>query len=287
MSLEKKAQIFILILLSTVIFTEKVYTMGIALHIETTDRASQMMNEGELKETLIKERAYLRSGTLFPDTGHILEEVYSEYTHWPKFINPYKDTVAEHCIKKVDKKCRQLLAHVMGVIGHMISDVNFDSKFLPQAAIEDKLGSVSSAQVVLDKGLDFVFLSYYPEFRFNFSKKHIPIEIILEILKKNQIEVYREDIENGHLLTWAALVGERAIPDYFTKKLLPKIPWSKRNFMTAKGGVIDTSWLIVDVWNRFDKEIKKGGIKAIKNLNFTVSGSWPDNKISLDYTVSD
>lgn len=116
---------------------------GVNGHIWVTDRAVDLMPEGELKAVLSEPavREALQIGAVFPDTGYAIGDAYGEMTHWEPFVEAFIAWVGSNRPPPwTSVEDRRLIAFFLGAAAHGMEDEIFDSLFLPLLEEHDGKG---------------------------------------------------------------------------------------------------------------------------------------------------
>lgn len=132
--------------LAIVVFAgQSVLACGATLHYYIGDVAKEKLDKGsDLRNLIQNNRNAYQMGLVFPDlffgvadtdrTDHSdsllpTEQEASHYTHSPAFFTEYAQAILERC-EEAPEECDDLKAHFLGVIGHIVADVNYDNRFV-------------------------------------------------------------------------------------------------------------------------------------------------------------
>ncbi len=249
---------------------------GIILHLLVSQRASLYLTASHLQDLLREERDAVLSGTIFPDAGYLFGEEWSEFSHWPTFLNTYLTSIHEQCSQEQlvkDAHCRQLFAHFLGVLSHDAADTHFDQHFVRATAAKDFNNDMTAAQEYTDHWLDYLATMDIEDARVRF-RKFVPAgDIAVIFAKAGRSETIERVRQQLSLQYWINVVALRR----FAKVLAPRgrtiAPWSAVNYLDSRGGVNDSARVIAGLWD------KVWNILVLKNKLPTIvqeGQKWPD-----------
>lgn len=252
-----------------------VFASGMMLHIWMGDHAVETVKDPDLKKLLQSEKKAYRSGCVYPDSGYaVTDGDWGEFSHWGGFLNNYARYVSQTCQYPFTGSCRKLVAHYLGTICHSLGDVNFDRFFVRQVANQSFDGSLSLAQDFTDKGLDFVAVMEEgrgTQFRWQWA----PVNDLVKIYELSGTIVPRDEIVKGVQIHNLANLGIRMVAPLTWLYYKQQSPWAVQNYITARGGVLDTGSVISEAWDKAWSILKQNG-DLERYPEITFSGSWPD-----------
>jgi len=140
------------------------FASGQALHLMIASKAIKKIKSAGLDKLLDEKRRWFLSGSIFPDSG-AGEKGFSDFLHGKKFLNAYAGYVVETCGKDFNTHCRDRMAHFLGVLTHIRTDIRFDRYFVTRVKKECKFKDVSdSAQYWADNHLDPIAVCKHRDF---------------------------------------------------------------------------------------------------------------------------
>lgn len=225
------------------------WASGMTLHIWMAEMAAnEFVQIPELRSFLLEQDKAYQSGSIFPDSGYAIEHPFGEYSHWEDFLNSYYQEIKSRCPKLDSPDCRQAFAHMLGVLAHDIGDVNFDRYFVTEVARQDQGNDTGKAQSFTDPGCDLLAILEHKR-AFRFPEFTIPHSFILSAFERGgEVTATPEDIYAGAAIQKLALVGEPLGSPFAYFYYKSKMPWGSKNYLTARGGVVDTARRIAFAW---------------------------------------
>jgi hypothetical protein len=236
------------------------------------DQALDYLEDQDLKDLMIRERNAYRYGSIFPDTGYSINHPYGEIAHWDGFMNAYHRVVQQECADLVTSSCRSLYAHYLGSVSHSLADINFDGKFIPQAARVDYGGDIDRAQRWIDIGLDMVALMAHGRGLVQ-PLWHLPAHMIAKVFAQiPDTNVTADDLRRGARRHRLGMVGEPLAATVTYHYYKAHLRWASQNMVDAGGGIKDTAHKIAQVWEILWKARRNG---HGDERPFATLGRWP------------
>lgn len=261
-----------LIALLGLCLSSSLFASGMTLHIWIAEKAAQeFVQIPELQAFLAEQEAAYKSGSIFPDSGYVINSPYGEYAHWHDFLNAYYAVINTRCPDLSSAPCRKAFAHLLGVVAHDLSDVNFDRHFVTEEAHQDHGGDISLAQTFTDPGCDFLAILEHQR-GFKIPDLSLPESELLETFAGTGFNVTAADMQKAAGIQKLALVGEPLGSPFTYLYYRSKMPWASRNYLDARGGVNDTAHRIAHawelVWVRYHQKVPQDSV-------FYSVGNWP------------
>ena len=110
---------------------------GVTTHAWMAATAIDQVTSPQLKALLNGNKAYVRAGAHFPDSGYALTNKYGEEAHWQRFVDALVARIkTKSCgtISAVHGPCAPLIAFAMGIAAHGMGDEVWDWLFEPNVA---------------------------------------------------------------------------------------------------------------------------------------------------------
>ncbi|HAT72522.1 MAG TPA: hypothetical protein DCS63_06880 [Elusimicrobia bacterium] len=176
---------------------------GQAIHLMTASKAVKKIKSKGLESLLDEKRRWFLSGAIFPDTGGHTSDEFSKFLHGGKFLNAYADYIVETCGKDFNTHCKDRMAHFLGVLTHIRSDIRFDRYFVTRVRKECKFKDVSNnAQYWADNHLDPIAVCKHRDFGAKYGLTYIekvecPDDTLLAVFKNAGTKYTRDNIKKG------------------------------------------------------------------------------------------
>ncbi|WP_421119704.1 DUF4214 domain-containing protein [Aquihabitans daechungensis] len=231
---------------------------GVTTHAWMAAQAIDQVTSPQLKTLLKANKAYVRVGAHFPDSGYALSNKYGEEAHWQRFHDAYAAQILTHdeCtdLTLPTGPCAPMVAFLMGMIGHGIGDEVWDWLFEPYVAdleeyyTPDSLGGYAT-EGGAETQLDLVAIA-------DFGQPTTPMvpfpshpDILEAFAAVGFTEVDEDALNLGQLAMGVVHQAEAAwAPDHIDA-LHEAMPWTSHNMVTAPGGVDFAATAIAGSWN--------------------------------------
>jgi hypothetical protein len=247
---------------------------GFYTHYLQGKKALDLMKEKQHSQLLqIHHREY-QNGMIFADAGYLVGE-YGEFAHWGDFLNTYLSHIKGRCPSLLEnEECQQLVAHYFGMVGHSLSDINFDRYFVREVARQNYNGDLEAAQTDTDSYLDVLIYAENPT-EYAPLPPWAPLADLEAVLRKagrpTSIEVMTKGLRyQDHLRR----VGMYAT-GYGNVALTPISSWGAQHYRNERGGIHDTAQVLANaydtLWGRLQGAERS---EALPQLKFR--GGWPD-----------
>ncbi len=249
------------------------YSSGIAVHTWMAELAAEKAEDPALHTFLKIHEAAYKNGAIFPDSGYIIKHPYGEWAHWSPFLNDYFAEISDRCPSFEESQCQDLLAHFMGVLSHVIADINFDRHFVSEVGHQDCGGDVDKAQTFTDPGIDFIAI-LEADRGFKVASYYLPDEVLSKAFARSQtLTASTGDIQKGVAIVRTGLATEALGAPFAYAHFKSKMPWGSTHYREARGGVYDTADRIAYAWNL----VWKAARSSERSLRFENQGSWPNS----------
>lgn len=242
---------------------------GIITHAWMADDARAYVQNPALKALLDANRAQLRSGAAYPDSGYGLRAVnlpggdYGEEAHWPRFVEAYLAALRARtdCGDLADPAgpCAAGIAHLMGAAAHGMGDEAWDWLMEP--------ASVDHGETYTPAGLGSIFGTGGTESQMDMiavGRHHRPTGAVPALpsvadLMAAYTAVGRTDLlagaqPTGNAFSTAQLSVEAGLAVVHAEPVAAAMPWSATHMMVGPGGVTWSARAIAayldSIWGR-------------------------------------
>lgn len=231
---------------------------GVTTHAWMAAEAIDQVTSPQLKALLTANKAYVRAGAHFPDSGYALSNTYGEEAHWQRFHDAYAAQILKHTectnLAAPNGPCAKMVAFLMGMIGHGMGDEVWDWLFEPYVAdlseyyTPDSLGGQAN-EGGAELQLDLVAIADFGQP----TTDLVPFPSHPDLLAAFQA-VGMNDITADQLNLGQAAMGvvhqveAMWAPDHIDD-LHKAMPWTSHNMVTAPGGVEFAATAIAGEWN--------------------------------------
>ena len=225
---------------------------GIITHAWMADDARAYVEHSALKALLDANRAQLRSGAAYPDSGYGLRAAnvvggdYGEEAHWPRFVEAYLARLASRtdCPDLTDPAgpCAPGIAHLMGAAAHGMGDEAWDWLMEP--------ASVDRGETYTPSGLGSIFGTGGTESQMDMiaaGRHHRPTGPVPALpsvadLMAAYTALGRTDLlagaqPLGNTFTTGQLAVEAGLAAVHAGPVAASMPWSATHMMVGPGGV--------------------------------------------------
>lgn len=224
------------------------HASGITVHLWMAEKAAEYTQIPELHDFLANHQAAYANGSIFPDSGYIINHPYGEYAHWSGFLNAYYAEINSRCPNLDSEDCKDLFAHFLGALSHVVADINFDRHFVAEEGRQDYGGSVDEAQKYTDPGIDFLAIFEHKR-AFKIPEYRLPADVLVDVFHRGgEVEALAEDILKAVGIVRVGLASEPLAAPFAYLYYKGKMPWGSQNYMDARGGVEDSANRIAKVW---------------------------------------
>ncbi len=231
---------------------------GVTTHAWMAAQAIDKVTSPQLKALLKANKAYVRSGAHFPDSGYALSNKYGEEAHWQRFHDAYADQILTHdeCsdLTLPTGPCAKMVAFLMGMIGHGMGDEVWDWLFEPYVADLEEYYTPSDLGGYANEGgaetqMDLVAIA-------DFGQPTTPLVAFpshTDILEAFQAVGFT-DVDDAALNLGQVVMGvvhqaEAGWAPTHIDDLRKAMPWTSHNMVTAPGGVTFAATAIAGEWN--------------------------------------
>jgi len=176
----------------------------------------------ELRQLINQNLEAYQSGLVFPDLlGHVIDvekddnerqlraKAAAAYTHSPEFLTKYAAKIQrlcdDECAQEHINRCNKLKAHLLGVVGHIVADNNFDNQFVKATADHCYQGDNLRAQRLTDAVLDnaafqaIVEEALPPDYVLRIVEDEGPLDKLRDIKDRRE---RRKELENRAKRVW-------------------------------------------------------------------------------------
>lgn len=254
-----------------------IYACGGITHMYIATELIPQLTDSNLRN-LIQDNmdAYL-VGSNYPDTGYVSGAGYGEDSHWEPFIMAYIAYLRENYTYP-EQQNPKLVAFLLGIASHSISDIIFHGTLLNQITAMDFNGDRDKAHPESEYGIDIMITVEKNQWLNRPSTWWVPVNDLVAIYQKMGKSYTANQIIWGNSVYSLAGIGERAgaLADYPVEEL--KMPWTAKNYYTApQGGILMTENLtalyVQSVWKRI--------LGNTNSRNTVATNKLPDKGIEL------
>jgi hypothetical protein len=271
---------FFTIFLSAIFISNMTWAAGITTHMFMADIAIERVKEPAFKDFMLKHRKAIRNGAIFPDSGYLKKATYGEFAHWEQFQNGYAMYMDENCAWPLSDHCEDLFAFFLGALAHSIGDVAFHRDFISEVAKQDCNGDYSLAHKVSDPGVDMLSIFDYNR-GIKISAPYFPTTELEKIFSQSGFEVPKSELRFYSDAGYAVMLAERAGSPFAYLYYKYKMPWAAANYYAAKGGVLDSSLAIAEIWDQVWLRLVRDE-RFVNIAKFKSSGGFPNVTIVLE-----
>ena len=266
-----------LLTLVSLFTADKLQASGMTLHMWMSDLAKVKLMTYELEQLLERNKGAYRMGAIYPDTGYAAQHPYGEAAHWSPFLNEYQSILLEECPFPLNQPtCESYWAHYFGVVSHALADTNFDKNFVTASAENDFSGNIDQAQKHTDPGCDFLaILDHHKAYPVPVTEQ--PVDLLVQAHSNLGIDVSASTIVRGATIHRAAILGESIASPLTYLFYKWTMPWTSANYVTAPGGIEDSSLKIAHIWDYMWQQLSNGN-----HIVFSHKGRWPQITYKVD-----
>jgi hypothetical protein len=267
----------------------QVNAAGLGLHAVMANKAIDEieLHSKELSQLIRKHAPLYYRGSLFPDIGHLYKTMdnsqdYTEWTHWTEFLNNYGTKFTKDCSYPWSLACEKLLVFYFGSLAHTVGDTNFDHYFVTEVSRRDFNSDLEQGQTFTDNKMDIMAFVELKDIQDNISfSGNMPDKFLNDIISKKFPEVNQKLLRVHSTGTYALYAGMLLYaPKAYNRMVLENDNWAHKNYMSAKGGVVDTSKvigkIILETWSHLISSPKRDQFPKICE-----EGGWPNVEIFL------
>ncbi len=253
--------------------TTNLFAAGMTVHMHMADVAIDQIKSPSLKKLLMNQRRIFRNGSIYPDSGYVGKNQYGEYSHWSDFHNQYLEKISKSCTWPLKGECREWVAHLFGCIAHSIGDVEFDRHFVRASSAHDFNGNYNKADSEISVTLDLLTIVQNKRGRV-VPKKYVPYQFLNKVYEDEFRGNLVKEMKHGSRIQYLGLLGERIIAPFGALKAKKSSPWTYKNYMSARGGIIPAGIEIAKVLDQAWEVMESSELKTLPV--FFHFGRWPD-----------
>jgi hypothetical protein len=147
-----------MLLLSVMMTVQFASANGQSSHLWISEQAIQRLPDGSLKELLSDAQfePQWRNGTMFPDGGYAVDDIYGEMAHWEPFQRAYLAWIQESYTPPWTPEAKEHIAFLMGLASHGLADQSYDAMYFRRAYVYD---ATSTWEESFDTATDVAFVA--------------------------------------------------------------------------------------------------------------------------------
>jgi len=231
---------------------------GVTTHAWMAAEAIEKVTSPDLKALLKANKAYVRAGAHFPDSGYALSNQYGEEAHWQRFHDAYAAQILKHTectnLAAPTGPCAKMVAFLMGMIGHGMGDEVWDWLFEPYVAdlseyyTPDSLGGQAN-EGGAELQLDLVAIADFGQPTTDLVPFPSHSDLLAAFKAVGMANITEDQLNLGQAAMGVVHQVEAMwAPDHIAA-LHKAMPWTSHNMVTAPGGVNFAATAIAGEWN--------------------------------------
>lgn len=235
---------------------------GIVTHAWMADDARAYVEHPALKALLDANRAQLRSGAVYPDSGYVVSNRpggdYGEEAHWPRFVEGYVARIRARTdcgdLTNPTGPCAPEIAHLLGAAAHGMGDEAWDWLMEPASVDHGETYAPASVSFLFGTGGTEAQMDMIAVGRHHRPTNPVPTLPSITDLLGAYADIGRTDLlaqpqAEGNAFSSGQLGAERALAAVHADPVAAAMPWSATHMIVGPGGV---RWAAKAIAGSFD-----------------------------------
>lgn len=211
----------------------------------------------ELKALLEANRAYVRSGAHFPDSGYALSNTYGEEAHWQKYHDAYLEQILarDDCgdLTAPNGPCAPEIAFLLGMIGHGMGDETWDWLMEPNGPdLDEYYAPESLAGYANDGGtelqMDLVAVAVHGQPTTDIAAFPDHQGLLAAFAAVGRGDVDDSELNLGQVAMRVVKQAEASWAPVHIDAIHEAMPWMSHNMVDGPGGVRFAAVAIAGAW---------------------------------------